>query len=91
MIRHAHILLITRTSSKQTRIDEYLSAEALPDLSVEELKEVESVFKGVHQRSFLVSIHESSAGLSIMGDQKLLPHMEDQTSGGSVMNGQSRL
>lgn len=37
-------------------MDEYLSAEFLPDLTSEELKEIESVSDGVHQRYFIVSV-----------------------------------
>lgn len=37
-------------------MDEYLSAEFLPDLTSEELKEFESVSDGVHQRYFIVSV-----------------------------------
>lgn len=37
-------------------MDEYLSAEFLPDLTSEELKEIESVSDRVHQRYFIVSV-----------------------------------
>lgn len=44
-----------RTTTKQYRMDEYLSAESLPDLTSEELLEIKSAYEGVHQRYFIVS------------------------------------
>ena len=42
-----------RTSSKQSRIDEYLATESLPDLTQEELSELEATVVGVHARFFV--------------------------------------
>lgn len=49
------LLLAHRTSSKQSRLKEYLAVESLPDLSIEEIEKMEKSCEGAYFQS-LVSI-----------------------------------
>lgn len=49
-------LLARRTSSKQSRLKEYLAVESLPDLSIEEIEKMEKSCEGAYYQS-LVSIY----------------------------------
>ena len=46
-------MISSRTSTKESRIDEYLITESLPDFSPEEAKELNDAAEGVHFRTFV--------------------------------------
>jgi len=52
-LQHTGAIAVT-TSSKESRIEEYIATGSLPDLTPEELKEFHAAIEGVHIRSFKI-------------------------------------
>jgi len=51
-LQNSNILVVT-TSSKESRIKEYVATESLPDLNKGEMDEINAAIEGVHFRSFV--------------------------------------
>lgn len=48
--------MIVRTTSKESRVKEYLATETLPDLTVEEVQAIDDAGSKVHHRAFVSGI-----------------------------------
>lgn len=50
--------VLDRTSSKQERLQEYLAAASVPDLTAEEIQAIEEAGSKLHKRVFMRQVFE---------------------------------